>query len=69
MKGTETMRGIRAEECINIVCAECGSNDVLLNAAVRWDMEAQEYIVANIFNDGHSCNYCDSGCRIKEVPA
>ena len=54
---------------VNIVCANCGSDDVLINAAVRWDINRQEYIVANVFDGGHDCGDCGNPCDLKEVNA
>ena len=53
---------------INIVCVKCGSGDMLLNAAVRWNAETQEYGVVNIHDKGHYCRDCGHD-EFKEVPA
>ena len=54
---------------LNIVCGDCGSEEVTLNAAVCWDVETQEYMVVNIFDAGHECGNCGNACNIKQVPA
>ena len=54
---------------IAIVCAECGSDDILLNASVRWDVKTQEYEVVNVYDRGHYCADCGSDSYTKEVPA
>ena len=59
---------LKALDYINIVCAKCGSDDMLISATVRWDIETQEYNVVNIFNRDHECTTCGP-CDIKEVPA
>ena len=53
---------------VNIVCTECGSDDVLLSASVRWDVETQEYNVANIYDGEHECGTCGHLCDITRVP-
>lgn len=53
---------------VNIVCVNCGSSNVLLATGAYWDVEKQEYEVVNIFGDGHTCNDCNSGYQVKEVP-
>ncbi len=60
---------LKALTYVNIVCAECGSDDMLINAAVRWNTEKQNYDVWNVFDGGHDCGDCGHPCDIKEVPA
>ena len=57
---------LKALTYTNIVCAECGSDDVVMNAAVTWDIETQTYEISNIFDKGHSCDECGD-CYTKEV--
>ena len=56
------------ETRIDIVCTECGSNDVILSAGVRWDTETQEYEVMNVHDRSHYCADCGNDCDIKEMP-
>jgi hypothetical protein len=40
------------------VCPKCGSDNVVADAAARWDVKSQAWIVANSFDKGHNCNDC-----------
>jgi hypothetical protein len=57
-----------AEKRVKMVCAECGSDDVLADAYAEWDKENQCWTVQNVMDKGHHCNACDGECRIEEVP-
>lgn len=46
------------------VCSLCGSENIAADAAARWNVEAQQWEVSNIFDDGHSCVECGCECRI-----
>ncbi|HUD91751.1 hypothetical protein [Sphingobium sp.] len=37
------------------VCADCGSDQLVRDAAVRWDMDAQDWTISGIFE----CTTCD----------
>lgn len=41
------------------VCADCGSEDVLVNAYATWDKDNQRFEVQNTFEKGGWCNTCD----------
>ena len=53
---------------VDLVCDNCGSNDLIIEASVSWDAEAQELVAGDMFDKGHLCNECGGECRIKEVP-
>jgi len=39
------------------VCAHCGSESIVRDAAVRWDVESQQWVVTSIF-DCTTCDFC-----------
>jgi hypothetical protein len=51
---------------LKMVCAECGSEDVLADAYVGWNKEAQGWEIANVFGKGDYCNNCEGECRIEQ---
>lgn len=53
---------------IRIVCAHCGSTDVVVDSFSKWDEETQEFVTTFVSDKGHYCNDCDGECRIKEIP-
>ena len=40
------------------VCAACGSDDIICHATAQWSNEAQEWQLANTFNQPAHCNTC-----------
>lgn len=40
------------------VCPKCNSDNVVADAVARWNIESQEWEVANVFDQGHSCDDC-----------
>jgi hypothetical protein len=50
-----------------MVCDECGSDSVLADAYAQWDIEKQDWTVANVFDKGAFCPDCDGDARIEEV--
>ena len=52
---------------IAIVCATCGSDDVISDAIARWDKATQKWELTGLL-DGNSCENCGEECKIKEVP-
>ena len=53
---------------ITMVCATCGSEDVLADAFAEWDALNQCWSVQCVMDKGHYCNACDAECRIEERP-
>lgn len=49
------------------VCARCGSPDIAADAAARWNEDAGNWEVANVFDDGHSCDHCECEVEIEWV--
>jgi hypothetical protein len=46
------------------VCRECGSENVLHDAFVRWNKETQKFEVDNVFDKGAYCCDCDGETSI-----
>jgi hypothetical protein len=40
------------------VCVACGSDDIICHATAQWSNEAQEWQLANTFNQPAHCNTC-----------
>lgn len=40
------------------LCPECGSPNISADAAVRWDDEAQDWEIVNVFDQGKICDDC-----------
>jgi hypothetical protein len=40
------------------ICAACGSDDIICHATAQWSNEAQEWQLANTFNQPAHCNTC-----------
>lgn len=51
---------------INIICAVCGSADILKDAYAKWDTEKQEWVLQNVF-DNTDCNICEGETKTIEV--
>jgi len=52
---------------IQKVCAECGSEDIRLDAYADWNFEKQDFGVIVVFDSGHFCEACEDECSIKDV--
>ena len=50
---------------IEIICAECGSDDVLRDAWAAWDADRQEWVLASVFDDGF-CEACERSVSLRE---
>jgi len=53
---------------INIICSECGSEDVYRDAWAGWDVEGQRWELAAVFDQGF-CHSCECERSLDEVPA
>lgn len=51
-----------------IVCETCGSSDVRRDSFVSWDLAAQEWVAAEILDDGYCCT-CEARRHLVERPA
>jgi hypothetical protein len=46
------------------VCDGCGSDDIICHATAQWSNEAQEWQLANTFNQPAHCNTCHNTCNL-----
>ena len=51
---------------IDIVCSECGSNEVVLDAYAQWCVESQDWELCSTYDEAY-CTICDGKTRLKEV--
>lgn len=51
---------------VQMVCAHCGSSDVMRDAWAEWDVETQDWVLGTIFDHAH-CNDCDGKTTLSEV--
>ena len=53
---------------INIVCSNCGSDDITCDATTRWDVDTQQWELSGVF-DSKTCGNCGyEKDYMKEVP-
>ena len=51
-----------------VVCATCGSEDLIFDGRVKWNVEKQEWEVYYVDHDENPyCNECEDECEYKEV--
>ena len=48
------------------VCSRCGSDAVLLDAYAEWDMEKQDWVLQNVFQDA-ICEDCEGEASLDWV--
>lgn len=53
------------EKRIRIVCGDCGSENVVMDACAKWDYVLQEWVLAG-FQDNATCNDCGSENTIEK---
>ena len=51
---------------LNMVCSSCGSHNVLRDAYVEWNVEAQDWEIRSVF-DASICDDCGAEGCIEEV--
>jgi hypothetical protein len=51
---------------IDIVCRDCGGNNVCRDAWAVWDIDKQDWVLGAVFDDGH-CDDCEGEARLEEV--
>lgn len=51
------------------VCNRCGSDAVLRDAYAEWDVEKQDWVLQNVFDDAF-CEDCEGECKLewKDIP-
>jgi len=54
-----------AAERVHQVCELCGTTDITMEAAVRWDAAAQEWRVSTVYDKSGHCDACDADVRVK----
>lgn len=52
---------------IRMVCATCGSDDVLADAWASWDINSQQWELSQTFDEKY-CNNCEDSCKLIEEP-
>ena len=50
---------------ITIVCAYCGSEDVMRDAVARWSIDAQEWELSDVQDQGY-CDECGGEATLHE---
>lgn len=48
-----------------MVCADCGSEEVVKDAYASWNIETQEWEVASTHDKGSYCSICDDEVYIE----
>ena len=51
---------------IKIVCEECGSDQIVVDANAEWDISLQEWVTTGVLDEAH-CFKCDDSCSTIEV--
>lgn len=51
---------------LRMKCSHCGSEQVLLDAWAEWDVQQQEWVLQNVFQQAY-CETCDGETTINEV--
>lgn len=51
---------------IDIVCRECGSQDVRRDAWAEWDVDSQEWVLADVYDYSYCLN-CEGDATLAEV--
>jgi hypothetical protein len=49
------------------ICSHCNSDDIVAQATVQWSNEAQEWQLANTFDQPAYCNSCHRACDISWI--
>jgi hypothetical protein len=55
------------EPKLQMVCGECGTNDVMRDAWAVWDVATQDWVLGAVFDYGH-CDKCRCETSIEELP-
>jgi hypothetical protein len=53
---------------ITPVCSTCRSDDIVSQATVQWSNEAQEWQLADTFEQPAYCNGCNKPCALTWMP-
>jgi hypothetical protein len=58
----------RGPPSIDIVCRECGGNNVSRDAWAEWDVASQQWMLGSVFDHAY-CHDCGEKASLDEVPA
>ena len=61
------MTDCEEESKVRMVCKRCGSEEVTRDAWAEWDVEAQMWHAAAVFDHAY-CHRCQSDASIAELP-
>lgn len=53
---------------MKMICANCGGENVMRDAWAVWDIDAQDWTLGNVFDQGY-CDDCEGEASIEEVDA
>jgi hypothetical protein len=56
----------RSSRRIDIICRDCGGNNVCRDAWAVWEIDEQDWVLGAVFDDGH-CDDCQCSARLEEV--
>ena len=51
---------------VQMICAHCGSDDVMRDAWAEWDVEKQDWVLRSVFDQAY-CENCDGDTTLSEV--
>ena len=54
-----------SKKTITKVCETCGSENIVRDAPVRWDVAAQRWQMTDVY-DGAHCEDCQADCEIAD---
>lgn len=52
---------------VDFVCSNCGSNELIFDAAAQWDTDSQKFILITTYESRPYCRECDGETREKEI--
>lgn len=60
-----------AQPRVEMVCPDCGGTDVCMEAAVRWDVDLQDWVYTTVYDKSGHCDDCDADVVLveRELPA
>ena len=44
----------------DVVCKNCGSNEIIVDMDGHWDIETQEFIAGDVWEKGARCPACEN---------
>jgi hypothetical protein len=53
---------------VNYVCRTCGSDQVRCDAYAAWDVDSQQWEIAETYDKGAWCEGCDGETTLKAIP-